>query len=411
MAFNPYPIGNVTDPFDDCESCGSFDPANPYGNGTIIDPYEDCNDVCINPDYFLKFPMWAAGYPYTIIGGGDTPRHYIFKDELDLAYDKISCGESHSLMVLNGILFSVGRNSEGQLGLGDNDKRYSYVQVDGSIINEISTGKNTTRKIHSDGSMWGTGYNYAGQLGTGDSNNVNSFVAIGANNSWVKVMGGFYHMVALDSDGSLWACGYNSGGQCGLGETGYTETLMLIGDEEDDWTGSILIDNLGLFTVLIGPNGHLWSTGVNTYGVLGVGDYTHRNVFTLLDGVGGSNTFTSVACGDDHIMAIRSDGTLWATGSNQYGQLGLGDTNNRNTLTQIGSNTYKKVACGYGHTLAIDTNDNLWGWGKNDGYQLGTDVGDNDDRISPMAMPIGNTTMIWDDILADYGTSVARSIE
>ena len=39
---NPYFLESITDPYGDCEDCGSFDPTNPYGNGTIVDPYEDC---------------------------------------------------------------------------------------------------------------------------------------------------------------------------------------------------------------------------------------------------------------------------------------------------------------------------------------------------------------------------------
>ena len=44
-----------------------------------------------------------------------------------------------------------------------------------------------------------------------------------------------------------------------------------------------------------------------------------------------------VACGYDYSLAVKKDGTLWAWGFNGNGELGLGDTRERHTPTEVGS--------------------------------------------------------------------------
>lgn len=85
------------------------------------------------------------------------------------------------------------------------------------------------------------------------------------------------------------------------------------------------------------------------------------------------------SCGIWHTAAIQSDGSLWAWGSSQYGQLGIGidetiqSTNlNRNTPVQAGTDTnWQSVSCGWYHTAAIKTDGSLWSWGRNDGGEVG----------------------------------------
>ncbi|RPJ08190.1 MAG: hypothetical protein EHM28_04985 [Spirochaetaceae bacterium] len=82
-------------------------------------------------------------------------------------------------------------------------------------------------------------------------------------------------------------------------------------------------------------------------------------------------TAKQVACGEGHSMVLMSDGTLWATGDNQFGQLGTGDWTNRNTFTQVLSGV-KAVACGWTDTLVLKTDGTVWGAGENIHGELGT---------------------------------------
>jgi alpha-tubulin suppressor-like RCC1 family protein len=79
-----------------------------------------------------------------------------------------------------------------------------------------------------------------------------------------------------------------------------------------------------------------------------------------------------LSCGSYHTAAIKTDGTLWCWGLNNYGQLGDNSVTNRSSPVQtvaFGTN-WKQVSCGY-HTVALKTDGTLWAWGKNSGGQLG----------------------------------------
>jgi alpha-tubulin suppressor-like RCC1 family protein len=87
---------------------------------------------------------------------------------------------------------------------------------------------------------------------------------------------------------------------------------------------------------------------------------------------------------------VKKDGTLWAWGHNYVGQLGLGDTTTRLTPTRVGaSNDYwASVSCGDGDTLAVKTNGTLWAWGFNGNGELG--LGDTKERHTPTEVGSGS---------------------
>lgn len=115
--------------------------------------------------------------------------------------------------------------------------------------------------------------------------------------------------------------------------------------------------------------GNLFAWGANQNGQLGDGTTTQRNSLTRI----GSEKWTAVAASPQglHSLAIRSDGKLFAWGSNQYGQLGDGTTTQRITPTKIGDDNWKSIAAGLGHSLAIRSDDKLFAWGYNEFGQLG----------------------------------------
>lgn len=84
------------------------------------------------------------------------------------------------------------------------------------------------------------------------------------------------------------------------------------------------------------------------------------------------NNVISFSAGWKHVLAIRSDGTLWAWGNNFNGQLGDSTTNHRVNPVQIGSDSnWRSISAGSNHSLAIRTDGTLWGWGDNTMGQLG----------------------------------------
>ena len=129
-------------------------------------------------------------------------------------------------------------------------------------------------------------------------------------------------------------------------------------------------------------DGTLWAWGNNDFGELGLGDTIEQHAPTQ---VGTANDWAAAYCLGHHSVALKKDGTLWAWGENSYGQLGVGDTTDRSSPTQVGSaRDWAAIAPGGSdsyHTLALKKDGTLWAWGFNRFGQLG--LGDTTDRLTP----------------------------
>ena len=174
----------------------------------------------------------------------------------------------------------------------------------------------------------------------------------------------------LKNDGTLWGCGYNKRGTLGLvTDTSNKATFTQITTNADDIKS---VHGGYDYTFILKNDDTLWGCGRNGDGELGLGDTSERSTFTqITDGV------KSVYCGYEHTIILKNDNTLWGSGYNVYGQLGLGDTNNRYIFTKI-TGDVKSVCCGDGHTLILKNDGTLWGCGANDYGQLG--LGDTTQR-------------------------------
>ena len=104
-----------------------------------------------------------------------------------------------------------------------------------------------------------------------------------------------------------------------------------------------------------------------------------------------------VSAGVSHTVAIMSNGTLWAWGDNNEGQLGLGDTIDKHSPTQVGGTDWTSVSAGQYHTVAIMSNGTLWAWGYNANGQLGQESVSWDPFTSPIQV---ETDTDWTNVLA-----------
>jgi len=111
------------------------------------------------------------------------------------------------------------------------------------------------------------------------------------------------------------------------------------------------------------PLPHLLSWGANNFGQLGLGNTTS---YSSPKQIGTLTNWVSLASGQAHQLAIKSDNTLWAWGYNINGQLGLGNTTNYSSPKQVGALTnWLTVTAGYRNSFAIKTDGTLWSWGNN----------------------------------------------
>ena len=125
------------------------------------------------------------------------------------------------------------------------------------------------------------------------------------------------------------------------------------------------------------PQSTLQAWGYNRYGQLGLGDTTDRDTPVQV-----TSDVVAAAAAGEHSLFVKRDGTLWAMGYNEYGQLGLGDTKNTDTPTQVTSvNDVVAVAAGGEHSLFVQRDGTLWAMGYNEYGQLG--LGDTTNRNTP----------------------------
>jgi alpha-tubulin suppressor-like RCC1 family protein len=115
----------------------------------------------------------------------------------------------------------------------------------------------------------------------------------------------------------------------------------------------------------IASDGSLW-----TWGLKNLGWWTGTEQITELTPtrVGTASDWRAVGAGYRVAGAIRSDGSLWTFGDFvEEGQLGDGTTDIRLDPTQVGvGTTWSSVAFGFEHTVALDSSGGLWRWGKSE---------------------------------------------
>ena len=283
---------------------------------------------------------------------------------MDLAY--------HTLMLKNdGTLWGSGRNDDGQLGLGDTTNRNAFTQVttNANDIKSIYCGDYHSFILKNDGTLWGSGYNGYGQLGLGNTSKKYTFTQVTTNADDIKsVYCGAYHTFILKNDGTLWGCGRNDYGQLGLGDTSSRYTFTEITTNIDDIKSVYCGD---YHTIMLKNDGTLWGCGSNNYGQLGLGDGNNRTTFTEI--TTNTDDIKSVCCGGYYTFMLKNDDTLWSTGYNGFGELGLGSSGNKYTFTQVTTNAddIKSVHCGNHHTFILKNDGTLWGCGSGEGLGSG----------------------------------------
>lgn len=284
---------------------------------------------------------------------------------------------------ITGELVAWGNNSTyGAVGRIGADT-LSPVQI-GSVTNDwidVAMGDYVGAGIKSDGTLWTWGYGGNGAIGNGILLNAQVPTLISGN--WKSISGGNSYFSALKQDGSLWTWGYGGNGALGSGSlTTRSVPAQILGG------GSWKETSAGYaHAAAIKQDGSLWLWGRNDYGGLGNLDTQNRSspVQTAATGV----NWKQISCGYYHTAAIKTDGSLWTWGLNNYGQLGNNSQTSTSSPVQTvaGGSNWKKVVCGYHGTVALKTDGTLWAWGQGDYGGIGD--GTNVSKSSPVQIGTG----------------------
>ena len=308
-----------------------------------------------------------------------------------------SSGETRSTLV-GAKLFTWGRNELG-LGMRGTTSHTSSPEQVGSLTDwaVFTTGvKYNSFAIKTNGTMWGCGDNTFGGVGDSTSGtNRSSPVQIGSATDWVTLgqsnsAGTGGHGAAVNADGKAYCWGKGNHGRLGLGNTTAYSSPAQLGSLTD-WSRILKMQQS---TMAVKSDGTLWAVGgMNQHGQLALGDTTYRSspvqVGALTDWLN-----AEFSCGQETMSAVKTDGTLWAWGQNDQGQLGLGDTTNRSSPVQVGGKTdWRHTFTAYGKSIfAVNASGKLYAWGKNSLGFLG--LGNTTAYSSPVQ--VGSLTD-WED--------------
>ncbi len=332
--------------------------------------------------------------------------------------EMVAAGYTHTVALRrDGTVWTWGSNGSGQLGNGTTENSKLPMQVKDSSgtgyltdIIKISAREYHTVVLKNDGTVWAWGYNSHGQLGNGTTTNSNLPVQLmdalgtGYLTDIIQISTGDYHAVALKNDGSVWAWGYNSYGGLGNGTT--TSTKLPIQVKDSLGTGYLTdikqVSVGNAYTLALKNDGTVWAWGYNYNGQLGDGTTTNTKLPIQVKNVSGSGYLTNIiqiSAGNNYVIALKNDGTVWAWGYNANGQLGNGTATSTKLPVQVKNsigtgyiNNIIQIAAGKYHSAALKEDGTAWTWGNNYNGELGNNM------TSTVTLPI----QVKDELGTEY---------
>jgi len=294
------------------------------------------------------------------------------------------CYGSYALLQ-DGTVWAWGWNVFQHLGTGSKEE---YITAPEQVKNlhdviSISAGVSHALALKKDGTVWGWGRNWYGQLGNnrGDLENRkledNDFPSEVPDLKKIKqISAGYFHSLALAEDGTVWRWG-------GYGDSTFSFPIVYASNEPVpiEVSGKIIaISAGGMHNVLLCEDETVWACGYNTQRQLG-SSRVFNEVLDVPVRVSNLSQVKAISAGGRFTLALKEDGTVWAWGCNENGELGNGSYDAKTEMT-LGDDKSEpvevsllqdvvEIAAGGSHAMAVTRDGGIWAWGSNDEGQLG----------------------------------------
>jgi hypothetical protein len=292
----------------------------------------------------------------------------------------------------DGSVWAWGANFVGQLGSGDFVNTDVPVQVGFPVSVTMLGGRGYHNlALDMDGTIWAWGWNSQGQLGHDTSGQNCPGVLSGTTCSAVPipvlgishpltVTGGGFFSLAVMPDHTVMAWGSNKYGQLGNGSYANQPSPVAVSAV----LSHVVQLSAGWFhAVALTDDGHVWTWGDNAFGEIGNGVTSSQGISIPVE-VPDLNNIVAVSGGDSFTGAQKGDGTVWTWGRNQFGQLGNASNVDHSSIPAqvFGLDHVAVYAARDYHNLAVKDDGTVWAWGSGQNGELGDNT--NSDSNVPV---------------------------
>lgn len=319
--------------------------------------------------------------------------------------------ESGSATVVGANVLVGSSNYFGQLGIGSagNDQA-ELLQTSlkfSSPVVEISAAGTHALALLADGTVWSTGSNGEGSLGDGTKTDRFVWGIVPGLSNVISITTTLGASHALTANGDVWAWGDGVNAQLGQEDSSKWGTQWPSPQKVKSLPGATQLASTALRTVFaLMSDGTVKSWGAGWSFQRGDADGNPRGTAATIAGLTDVVQLASGFGGGG--LALKSDGTVWAWGNNDKGQLCDGTTNARPTPGQIpGLTGVTQISggpgsdYGFGSGYALKSDGTVWAWGENGSGQLGD--GTTTDRNMPVQVKnITTATQISGSITSGF---------
>ncbi len=312
-----------------------------------------------------------------------------------LSFNTISAGNNYTCGIsTGGAAYCWGLGSSGQLGTGSqaSSRRPAKVGIEGVTFQSISAGHQHTCAVTTTGATYCWGSNAGGKLGTSASLTGGRTApgAVAGRLSFRAVSAGYFHSCGVTRDGRTYCWGRNEMGEVGNGSTSASGTPVRVAA---NFAGAAVSAATQFdYSCAVAQDGTLYCWGANCYGQLAVDSTTEQCGTPAMPcssspkAAQGGGTYREVSASYSHACALTTSGALSCWGENNQGQLGNGTDGGRATTPSpvAGAGSYKALGVGRQFTCALTAEGAPQCWGRNAEGQLGT--GDTANRNTPTAV-------------------------
>lgn len=269
-----------------------------------------------------------------------------------------------------GNLFVIGKNDEGQLGISNRNTTSTPININNRNkpidVKEVHIGYDFTIIGTTDNQWFGCGHNGNGELGIGtregqvrDLRPISYFEKNDISIKSIFTAPWARHVFWLSNSNDLYATGDNTSGQCCIGTIGGSITSPRL--IKTNLNTSIIHVTLAQYkSYFLDSEGNVYTAGRHT------GDGLQQ---IKID-----TKIKSISSGESHLLLLSESGSVYGYGDNKYGQLGVGDYNDRCSgpvkIDYFDDKQIEQIVCGTDYSLAVDNQGMVHGFGHNEWGQL-----------------------------------------